>query len=558
MTYKLTQQSEVIDVEPLSTGETIEDFYGWGRYNHPHSHTSTGIERTDVSGLFLWDGPEGISLVFLHDRRDDSGGGRITFEFDGLPDDGEWAVRDDDPGNDTYYGNSKVDWYWGGAHTDGGAYRGVADSQVTITPHFYSGIQRWQLLSGDAENPERHDLEMGEPVTITPQLETNASGSATTVSWVPGLSENDDAGGNDLWSAFPDEGPLPGLPIDEAFLGDKTKSMGETVEETLEMRKSVQGLDGEHGQYRVKNTVEVTFRTDGQSVYTDEESTLEDSDIRVDVNTRLPDEVEFESYVDGESPDVEVGLLDASDPEPLPKTVVEENIEEDVNASLVDAVFDERTKVVHDRKRYLTVTLDEYSFRGKTLEGVRVATLWGAENPYTHEISMSDVPVLNWLPGSNPIIYTWIDLIVLADGTHAVRVQDATQFPMHTLYTGPSNRPADQRRRTDSGLEIIYDTDATTENEYKAAINEDNHKPWGQFFGSFDDNTTYVPYRTPKKRYVKNHNNDSTGRWIGYKNELLVDHPIMVFGESGDGNTLTEDQVTELLDSPQVPFPGLL
>ena len=182
-----------------------------------------------------------------------------------------------------------------------------------------------------------------------------------------------------------------------------------------------------------------------------------------------------------------------------------------------------------------------------------MSTLWGTANPYTRDIAN-----LTWiLPGSNPIIYSWIDMVVLADGTYGVIVRDAPTFPFHSLYTGPAGEPGEQYERTDSGLEILFDTDVTTDTEYKAAINEDNHKPWGQFFGAFDDDTTYVPYRTPKKRYMKNYNNDSTSRWIGYQNELLVDHPLMVYGEDSDGAEMSDEAIESLLDPQLTPYPDL-
>jgi len=378
--------------------------------------------------------------------------------------------------------------------------------------------------------------------------------SASVFSWVPGLSENDNEGWNDLYSAFPDQGPIPGLPIDEAFLGDKSRSLEETVEQTLEMQKEVQGLDGSYREFRMKNTVEISFSVDSNGEVDGTEP------IELGFNYKTPENYESESRLDGENPSFEFTLLDSNNQEQLPTTILEENINEGVNFSIYDfwgwpfESENERVRTVFERPRYATATLDNYTFRGETLEGVRVANLWGTENPFAHEIAATTGP----LPGASPIIYNWIDLVVLTDGTYAVRVQDAPQFPMHTLYIGQPGDPSEQYRRTDSGLEILFDPSASTNNEYAAAINEDNHKPWGQFFGSFDDNTTYVPYKTPHSRYLENHNNDSTGRWFGYQNELLVDHPIMTYGRTGDGEELSTDEILEILPEPQSPFPGLL
>jgi hypothetical protein len=370
------------------------------------------------------------------------------------------------------------------------------------------------------------------------------------VSWVPGLNENDNEDGNNVYSAFPDEGPIPGFPIDEAFLGDKSRQIGETVQETLNMRKNVQQLPGTHRQYRFKNTTEVTF-----TAKSDRKIDFE-SPIEIRANGQEPAKFDFKSSINGRGtfPVVGVVFLNPNNPEPLPETVVEEDLNQGINGSFVDFLNDDRTRTVHARRRFMTAKFDTFTFRGTDIEGVRIANLWGAENPYTRDLAR----LTGVLPGANPIIYSWIDMVVLANGTHAVRIQDATQFPMHTLYTGPAGNPENQYKRTDSGLEIDFDPSASTGKEYAAAINEDNHEPWGQFFGSFDDNTTYVPYKTPKKRYLKNHNNDSTGRWFGFKNELLVDHPMMTYGQTSSGGKLTRAEVMQLLPSPQSPYPKLL
>lgn len=163
-TITVKQGDERYEVTPLQNGETISDFYN---YYNVESHTTTGLERSDTSLLFFWEGPNGLSLVIIHDRADDTGGGDVTFEFEGLPDDGSWVVRDDNPGNDRYIGNSEVDWQWNYWHTDGAAFRDVSGAEFTINPRFFNGIDSWELLSGDASTPERIELDLGSPVTVS-------------------------------------------------------------------------------------------------------------------------------------------------------------------------------------------------------------------------------------------------------------------------------------------------------------------------------------------------------------------------------------------------------
>jgi len=387
--------------------------------------------------------------------------------------------------------------------------------------------------------------------------EDKVNASASVFSYVPGLSENENEDGNDVYSAFPNQGPIPGLPIDEAFIGDKIDHrdgthLAETVEEALNKQKTVEDMDGEFNQFRTKNTLEISFDSDG------EQSISDGAEIEVSVNSQLPEAPDgsyLDFNIDVDIVQSSVSLLDPTNPESPSTTLVEENVNDHTNLSIIDLTQweNDRTQTAYAWPRYLNGTVDTFSYDGEEIEGVRVSTLWGTANPYTRDIAQATGP----LPGSNPIIYSWIDMVVLADGTYGVIVRDAPTFPFHSLYTGPAEVPCEQYERADSGLEILYDTDATTDTEYKAAINEDNHKPWGQFFGAFDDNTTYVPYRTPKMRYMENYDNDSTGRVFGYQNELLVDHPMMVYGEDSDGAELSNDDVESLLDPQLTPYPDL-
>jgi hypothetical protein len=319
--FVIEQNGEQHQVTPLSYGDqSIEEFYGFKEHGHNHSNTPTGIERADTSELFLYDGPNGLSLATVHDAPHTGTGGEMTVDFTGLPgagstvfsdsfDDGdlsdwqtttegnadvttdagrlrlrvyrcstaeavrdlgehsgtlevsfdwrnkaegwwertnwqledgngnpisyevvsgndlespeeygtkngsvtvradvngtvrvrfsvtpsshcsnfdhydtylwidnlevgrpggEWVIRDDDPGNDTYYGTSSVHWQWNGNNTDGGAFRGGLDGsfEVTVDPESVSGISEWQFLSGDPSDPNRISLDTSSPVTV--------------------------------------------------------------------------------------------------------------------------------------------------------------------------------------------------------------------------------------------------------------------------------------------------------------------------------------------------------------------------------------------------------
>ena len=195
--FIVEQGNTLFCVTALQTGETVETFYN---YISPHSHTTTDIERSDVSNLFLFEGPKGTSLIALHDKADDdhthgsdTGGGAVTFDITGLPTgSGQWVVRDDGEISST---DTSPDWSWATQHTDGGAWRGGLDGdfELTIDPAFNDAAERdplspgtideWHALSGDANNPERTNLDLDMPVTIQP-------GECATIDIKPGSDPN--------------------------------------------------------------------------------------------------------------------------------------------------------------------------------------------------------------------------------------------------------------------------------------------------------------------------------------------------------------------------------
>lgn len=205
--FAVVQGGRCVPVTPISGDEPVEAMYGlrvperFGGENgstDPGSgpyHESTGttdLQRPNTSVTFLYDGPDGLSLVVVHGHGERGNGGSATWRVEGLPSDGGWIVRDDyylDPQSGDIAPSCydrwnltgaihTVDWTWDDARTDGGAFRPLGgEFEVTVTPAYneaatlweehYSGrVSDWQLLSGSRESPERHSLALNQPATV--------------------------------------------------------------------------------------------------------------------------------------------------------------------------------------------------------------------------------------------------------------------------------------------------------------------------------------------------------------------------------------------------------
>ena len=163
------------EVMPLSQdGETVAEFY-----NYRASSANPPVDLTGdpaASRLFVYDGPVGSSLVFLHGSPRADHGGTAFLKFSGLSrSKGEWAVRDDPMGSDDDFekwegGNAKVKWEWGAGETDGGAYWGVGDgsSTIKVTPKTLSNVAAWRFVSSDGDATSSFDLSTEKPVKIKP------------------------------------------------------------------------------------------------------------------------------------------------------------------------------------------------------------------------------------------------------------------------------------------------------------------------------------------------------------------------------------------------------
>lgn len=175
-------------VQPLSNGDRVETFY-----DPSYGLSATGLEQPDTSIIFLWEGPNGTSLVVVHDKGGTAGGGAATLNFTGypaigvpsqgplpaIPGEGSWVVKDDprdfDPPSEP---PNVVSWSWLEYYNDGGAYRGGMDGAFTVRvepafddaaledPRDPGTIDDWVLLSGDLDDPTEIPLDMETPLLI--------------------------------------------------------------------------------------------------------------------------------------------------------------------------------------------------------------------------------------------------------------------------------------------------------------------------------------------------------------------------------------------------------
>jgi len=187
--FVVEQGDQCVPVVPLSGDVPVEERYGWAVEGADFSATGlVDLQRPDTSILFLYDGPSGLSLVVVHEKYGDgTDGGSATFEFAGLPSDGEWVVRDDYYDGESNFDQwtrdgteATVDWTWADSRTDGGAFRGLGtdpDLEIRIDPsyndeaalsgEYYDGeLTDWEVLSESADGPTRTALALDEPVVV--------------------------------------------------------------------------------------------------------------------------------------------------------------------------------------------------------------------------------------------------------------------------------------------------------------------------------------------------------------------------------------------------------
>ncbi|AQL44214.1 hypothetical protein BV210_16505 [Halorientalis sp. IM1011] len=175
-------EKKFLKLTPLKGSIPVEELYGWDRTHYSSTGTKP-LQRENTCTMFFYEGPDGdVSLVIVHEKwTGDNDGGAASFEFLGLPEDGSWTVRDDDYDASSNYDEWETDgkhqtvhWTWAGGRNDGGAYGPLDDDlYFRIDPSFneeaelygeeYEGeVEKWQVLSGRLDDPERHTLWMDE------------------------------------------------------------------------------------------------------------------------------------------------------------------------------------------------------------------------------------------------------------------------------------------------------------------------------------------------------------------------------------------------------------
>jgi hypothetical protein len=177
--------AECVEFSPISyQGQSAEDFYGYrpdiDAENPRQSNTPAGLERPGVSRLFLFPGPEGLCLFIIHGGGEGEQGGAASFRISGLPESGEWVVLDDsyDGATDIFDLDgdlAELHWAWGvEGRNDGAVFCGLGEQfSVRIEPAFNEAarldpfgpgqVDRWQLLSGSATDPQAVNLPLDRP-----------------------------------------------------------------------------------------------------------------------------------------------------------------------------------------------------------------------------------------------------------------------------------------------------------------------------------------------------------------------------------------------------------
>lgn len=178
--YAFEQGDTCASVEPLSDGDVV-DLFGFTPEEPRQTNLPAPLEAAQKSRLFLYEGPEGLSLVIVQGGTEDEEGGAATFRIGGLPPSGGFvALADRYEGSEDEFEiderEAVLNWSWGSTN-DGGVFRDLGEAfcvriepawndEATLEPYGSGRVREWQFLSGNLDDPEVIDLEMDEPITV--------------------------------------------------------------------------------------------------------------------------------------------------------------------------------------------------------------------------------------------------------------------------------------------------------------------------------------------------------------------------------------------------------
>lgn len=306
------------------------------------------------------------------------------------------------------------------------------------------------------------------------------SASADVLTFVGGKDENID----DRNSVFPDEAPnvlfFIDLPLDDTmFYGDGISELPEHLVDAVSGEKHVDGLNGGFRHFRFKNSLQIGYDTTA-------DDKIKNDTIEITVNSRKQrDAVVVTDKTTGDTHTAPLNFF-LPNPEPPSYTILADDWKS--KSDIFNSLFDSQKKRAATKRRYTTAVKDEFPTPNGTgedayLEGIRAATIWGSSNPYTKAITdNTENAILDGFAPDNPIIYNWIELTLLVDGTTYVRIPDASVFPKHVGYLSTPQTDGTSTKRTTSGLEYILDETADpAEDRYAVAIREDSNHVWEQF-----------------------------------------------------------------------------
>ncbi|MFC6757706.1 MULTISPECIES: hypothetical protein [Haloarcula] len=181
-TFAVEQDGDCYPVVPLSGDEPVEAFYEWGLDERSYSSEGTReLQEPETSLLCLYRGPDGLSLVVVHDAADDgTPGGKVSFEITGIPGKATWAVKDD-----LYDAETNVDtWEVNGTVLEANEstitddYNGSGENE-SETETDQSGIE-----DDDSESEsEKNETEDEGNLTETDQNETTERTRTDEIDW---------------------------------------------------------------------------------------------------------------------------------------------------------------------------------------------------------------------------------------------------------------------------------------------------------------------------------------------------------------------------------------